>query len=253
MCYCDEVLKFLLAARSRLDWENNHVDSTLMSILLVYLHGKLGDAMSNQMQMTKAMGQSYSIEWWNKKGLNNPPDINPKDFITKKVEWRYDKGMPSVFDSQVVFGDSSTALNSIVQRAHRNDIRFSLLFTSPPYCAVTDYHADQWLRLWLLGGPEVPQASSEKHKGRFASKQGYIELLDSVFSQCSELMAENSTVYVRTDSRAFTFNATREVLKNHFPDHDMQVTNKPFIKKTQTELFGNSSLENGEIDIVLRR
>ncbi len=33
MCYCNEVLKFLLTARKYLDWENNNVDATLMSIL----------------------------------------------------------------------------------------------------------------------------------------------------------------------------------------------------------------------------
>ena len=31
MCYCDEVLKFLLAARKHLDWKNGSTDATLMS------------------------------------------------------------------------------------------------------------------------------------------------------------------------------------------------------------------------------
>ena len=35
-------------------------DATLMSIILLYLHGKVGAALSNQMRMTKSMGMNYS-------------------------------------------------------------------------------------------------------------------------------------------------------------------------------------------------
>jgi len=62
ICYCDEVLKFLLCARENLNWENNNVDATLMSILLIFLHAKLGEGLSNQMRMTKSMGMNYSVE-----------------------------------------------------------------------------------------------------------------------------------------------------------------------------------------------
>ncbi len=86
MCFCDEVLKFLLAARAQLDWKTYSVDATLMSILLVYLHGKLGEGLSNQLKMTKAMGINYCVDWWKEHNLVNPPEINPADFILKKSE-----------------------------------------------------------------------------------------------------------------------------------------------------------------------
>ncbi|MDR0413835.1 MAG: site-specific DNA-methyltransferase, partial [Prevotellaceae bacterium] len=92
ICYCDEVLKFLLVARENLDWKNNSVDATLMSILLIYLHAKLGEGLSNQMRMTKSMGMNYSVQWWKSKEMNVPPEINPCEFIHKKIEWRYEKG-----------------------------------------------------------------------------------------------------------------------------------------------------------------
>lgn len=253
MCYCDEVLKFLLAARKRLDWKNNSVDATLMSILLVYLHGKLGEGMSNQMMMTKAMGINYSVNWWKKRKLTTPPDIDPIDFVMKKLDWRYKKGMPTVYDSRVVFGDSTIELDEIVQKAQEADIRFSLLFTSPPYCSVTDYYADQWLRLWLLGGPDMPRLNQAKHKGRFTSKEDYYNLLDNVFGNCASLMDKKSTIYVRTDRREFTFNSTLEILQRHFPKHKTEISDKPFRKRTQTEIFGNSSVESGEIDIIMSR
>lgn len=253
MCYCDEVLKFLISARRNLDWKNDNIDATLMSIILVYLHGKLGEGLSNQMRMTKSMGMNYSIKWWEKNNYLTPPEINPLDFILKKIDWRYKKGKPKVFDSKVIFGDSTSKLNEIVSKSNETGIKFSLLFTSPPYCSVTDYHADQWLRLWLLGDNEVPKLKKEKYKGRFNSKEDYYDLLDFVFENCSNIMEERSTIYVRTDRREFTFNSTLEILKKHFPLHKVTIKDQPFKRKTQTELHGNVSNEKGEVDIILTR
>lgn len=255
MCYCDEVLKFLLAARKYLDWKNNKVDATLISIILIYLHAKLGEGLSNQMRMTKSMGMNYSVKWWKKNKMTKPPEINPCDLILNKINWRYEKGKPTVTESAVVFGDSANELKAITERSIRNDIKFSLLFTSPPYCSITDYHADQWLRLWLLGGEANPQSLKEKHKGRFVNKKEYYDLLDNVFGLCSKMMKQKSTIYVRTDKREFTFNSTLEILKKYFPKHAVQIIEKPLKKstRTQTKLFGDKSLKPGEVDIVLIR
>lgn len=255
ICYCDEVLKFLLAARAHLKWRTNNIDATLMSILLIYLHGKVGEALSNQMRMTKSMGMNYSIQWWKKNKMTIPPEINPCEFIHKKIEWRYEKGKPKITDSAVVFGDSSHELINIAKYAHNNNIKFSLLFTSPPYYSITDYHTDQWLRLWLLGGPENPKSIKDKHKGRFVNKQEYYALIDNVFSLCAKMMKRKSTVYVRTDKREFTFNLTLEILKKHFPHHAIKIVEKPLAEdtKTQTKLFGDKTMKPGEVDIIMTR
>jgi DNA modification methylase len=253
MCYCDEVLKFLLAVRKYLDWRKNNVDATLMSVILVYLHGKLGEGLSNQMKMTKALGMNYSIEWWKRNKLETPPEINPIEFLMKKIDWRYQKGKPDVYDSKILFGDSTIELGKVVERAKATDIKFSLLITSPPYCSVTDYYADQWLRLWLLGGPVIPKATQEKHKGRFISREDYYNLLDSVFYNCTFLMANKSTIYVRSDKREFTFNIILNVLQKYFPRHKTEIIDRPFNKKTQTEICGNTTSNTGEVDIVLTK
>lgn len=255
MCYCDEVLKFLLAARTHLDWKRNSVDATLISIILIYLHAKLGEGLSNQMRMTKSMGMNYSVKWWKENKMKTPPEINPCDFILKKIDWRYEKGKPTITESAVVFGDSSNKLKTISDKAIQNDIKFSLLFTSPPYCSITDYHADQWLRLWLLGGEANANSLKEKHKGRFVNKEDYRELLDGVFGLCSKMMKLHSTIYVRTDKREFTFNTTLEILKKYFPKHSVQIIDKPLKKdtKTQTKLYGDKSMKPGEVDIILTR
>lgn len=255
MCYCNEVLKFLLSARSNLNWRSNNVDATLMSIILVYLHAKIGEGLSNQMRMTKSMGISYSINWWEKNKMSIPPEINPCDFILTKINWRYDKGTPKTTESAVVFGDSSNELKTIAKRAIENKIKFSLLFTSPPYYSITDYHADQWLRLWLLGGGDNPKSLKNKHKGRFINKGEYYELLDNVFGLCAKMMKRKSVIYVRTDKRDFTFTTTLEILKKHFPKHHIDIVNKPLKRstKTQTKLFGDKSMKPGEVDIILSK
>ncbi len=252
ICYCDEVLKFLLSARKYLDWKNSNVDATLMSIILVYLHAKIGEGLSNQMRMTKSMGMNYSVEWWKENGLINPPELNPAEVILNKIEWRYKKGIPKVTESAVVYGDSTIELEKIIERSIQNDIKFSLLFTSPPYYSITDYHADQWLRLWMLGGNEIPKTISEKHKGRFIDKEQYYNLLNNVFGLSAKMMKKNSTIYVRTDKRKFTFDKTVEILKKHFPKHRMSIVNKPLKEdtKTQTKLYGDKTMKPGEVDLI---
>jgi len=132
-----------------------------------------------------------------------------------------------------------------------------LLFTSPPYWSIVDYHADQWLRLWLLGDDEKPKANTDKHKRRFNSKVDYINLLQTVFQTSAEVMKNQSTVFVRTDAREFTYQTTLGILKECFPKHKIKEEKKPFTKRTQTELFNHSETlpteKFGEVDLILTR
>ena len=131
--------------------------------------------------------------------------------------------------------------------------KYSLLFTSPPYCSITDYHIDQWLRLWVLGYNGNCKSTGEKHKGRFVNKIEYAELLDNVFSKCSKMMKKKSTVYIRTDARNFTLETTEKILDKYFYDFKKEICHEPVNKRTQTEVIGNRSLKKGEVDIILTR
>ncbi len=224
----------------------------------MYLHGKLGEGLSNQMRQTKAMGYNYSINWWKDKGMEDPPVIDPITFIMQKINWRYAKGVPELAaESSVVFGDATLELPQMAERAKENKIEFSLLFTSPPYWSIVDYHTDQWLRLWLLGGEDKPKQNPDKHKGRFNSKPDYISLLQTVFETSAQVMKKENTIFVRTDAREFTYNTTLEILKNCFPKHKVQEEKKPFTRRTQTELFNKTEMlpaeKYGEVDIILKR
>lgn len=256
ICFCDDVLKFLLSARKNLKWKDNNVDATLMAFLLVYLHGKKGQALSNQMQGTKSMGMDYSITWWKKNNMQIPPRVNPVEFMTSRIEWRYKKGKSIENDeSHAILGDSVKELDSIVDELHKNEEKISLLFTSPPYFGLTDYFADQWLRMWLLGGKEVLEYSKEKYKRRFSNHLDYRNLLDKVFEKCSKIMSDQAVVYVRTDARNFTLQTTIEILKKHFPDYTFSQRRSKLKNKSnsQTILYGNKSSKPIEVDIILRR
>lgn len=251
VCYSRNVLKFLLAARSLLDWKNNKVDTTLMSIILIHLHAKLGSGLSNQMRQSKAMAPDYSIRWWRERNME-PPKIDPYEFLLKKLRWRYVKGIPDITESEVLLGDSIDLMKNVIQDVQNGTWKpFSLLFTSPPYCGITHYHYDQWLRLWMLGGPELPEKKEEDNKGRFSSKEKYRTLLETIFKDTAQVMSEDSTIYVRTDAREFTFDTTLEVLKESFPKHNERIINRPVNGQTQTALFGDKSQKPGEVDILL--
>jgi len=248
ICYCDEVLRFLLSARANLNWRKSSIDATLMSIILVNLHGKLKEGLSNQLRQTKSMGLNYSINWWKNNGHSEPPQINPLEFLKKKIDWRYKKETPQIeTDCKAILGDSTEKLKEIVAASEKKNIKYSLLFTSPPYQSLVNYHADQWLRLWLLN---VNIKSEDKYKKRFISKEGYKELLNKVFENCAKIMDEKSTIFVRTDVREFTYNSTLEILRTYFPNHELKVNESIVNKKNQTELFNNKSKKK-EIDILL--
>ncbi len=252
MCYCDNVLKFLIAARDNLDWRKSIVDRTLMSIIEIYLHAAIGEGLSNQMKMTKSLGMNYSINWWKKNNLEKPPEVNPYELIKAKIEWRYKYGVPHNTSSNIKLNDSCNETKHMIEKG---DNQYSLLFTSPPYCGITDYFMDQWLRLWLLGGSCEPEYQKDDHKSRFVNQTKYKELLSTVFKNCSVLMAKKSCIYVRTDGREFTFNTTVDVLRQNFPLHNMKIEDKPIASnvKTQTVLYGNTSKKPGEKDIILVR
>ncbi|MBI1763681.1 MAG: site-specific DNA-methyltransferase [Acidobacteria bacterium] len=251
-CYSRQVLNYLLFSRDLLRWKERGVDATLMALILVNLHGKKDGSLSNQMRQGKAMSPDYSVNWWNEHD-SLPPDIHPVDFLRDRIGWRYAKGTPEGALGKVYLGDSTKlgkALKKKVTAGQQK--RFNLLFTSPPYREITDYYYDQWLRLWMLGGPAAATRTGKQWQGRFASKDAYRHLLTTVFQDCAEVLDDRATVYVRTDARDFTLNTTIQVLGQVFPQKELQVIERPFLKQTQTALFGDKEEKPGEMDLVLR-
>jgi hypothetical protein len=250
-CFSPDVRKFLITARTHLNWRQSRIDCTLMALLLVNLHGKREASFSNQMRQTKSMSPEYAVNWWKERDLQ-PPEVDPVEFMEKRIEWRYAKGIPTTNGSLVYLGDSTQRLRDVKDRASALSLpSASLLLTSPPYCGVTNYHYDQWLRLWLLGGPPNALAVSGRYRGKFADQRKYIKLLYEVFSEAKPLLKRNAVIYVRTDHRDVTLKMTTDVLKHVFPKKRMFRRHRSIEKPTQTHLFRNKIDKSAEVDVVL--
>ncbi len=239
LAWAPRVLGFLNAARRELEWRGNRLDRTLMALILVHLHAKKGNAVSNQMRQSKSMAPDYAVRWWTARNLT-PPDLDPVKYFAQRAIWRYRYGIPVGPAAQIEHGDARSKLIN----AHR---RFSLLLTSPPYCGVTNYRVDNWIRLWMLGEGDLPTYASAE---RYGSRARYTEMLRTVFAAAKRLLYENATVFVRTDSRAFTRDTTRAVLEELWPDRQ-QFTRTEQVRQSQTNLFGDKTQKPGETDILL--
>lgn len=249
-CFAPTPLRFLLAARQFLRWKENHIDRTLMALILVDLHGNLGRSFSNQMRQGRAMEPNYSIAWWESRNLS-PPEFDPVEFMSKKILWRYAAGKPQTANSCLFLGDSQKLMKQVAEKNQQGFPKFSLLFTSPPYIGISDYHRDQWLRLWMLGGKPEYARQNDPLRRDFSSQELFLSMLQSVFTQASELMRQDGCVYVRTDARPVTFNVTLNVLQGAFPNWHIEVIDQPYVNQTQTALYGDKSAKPGEKDIIL--
>ena len=251
MCYCPQALRFLLACRDELDWKKSTVDATLMAMVLISMHHEIGRGLSNQMRQPKAMAPRYSVNWWKSRGMDKPPEIDPVHFLAPRIAWRYANGIFCGSGDKAILGDSCNALRGKARRwaASRNGIK--LLFTSPPYWSLVNYFKDQWLRLWMLGGPPSPIVQGHAFKKSFANKEEYRALMMTVFRNSAKLMRDDGVVVVRMDARRFTRRTVLDALRECFPGHRQSGKVQVTKGKSQTPLFNDKLGNVGEADIVL--
>jgi hypothetical protein len=251
LCFSLDIRAFLLTARSRLNWRQSATDRTVMALMLIHLHGKAADSLSNQLRQTKAMSPDYAIRWWRERSLT-PPQHEPVEFLLQRLHWRYAKGRPNVRESSVYLGDSLRILPRLAATpSGLSKNRPRLLFTSPPYLNIANYHYDQWLRLWLLGGPPNANRNGHRFRGKFENLDLYESLLRTVFRSSASVLHHQGIVYVRTSQRPDTYRATVDALKGAFPSRSVSRRLRPFRGPTQTQLFGDRAAKKGEVDLVL--
>ena len=236
--WCPKALGFLHAARRTLDWRESRVDRTLMAIILVHLHGKAGNAISNQMRQTKGMAPDYAVRWWRERNMS-APEIDPATYFSAKVRWRYLHGAPGGPTSQIALGDARSILPRVRQR-------FSMLLTSPPYCDVTNYRVDNWIRLWMLGEGPLPCWETSQ---RYGHRQRYIEMLSDVLSASARLLEPEAAVYIRTDARPFTRDVTANAMEKLWPGRRLLARHGKGLR-SQTTHYGDVSEKPGEIDFL---
>lgn len=241
LAWSPAVLGFLNAARRELDWKSRALDRTIMGFILVYLHAKEGGGLSNCMRQSKAMAPDYSVRWWKDHG-KHPPELDAAAFLKQRIDWRYQYGVVSGPSVSVHLGDSRKIL-----RRTKLQSSFDLLLTSPPYCDITNYRYDNWIRLWMLGGPVMPDYRTAE---RYANRDAYPKMLREVLQAASKRLNSSAVVYIRTDARPFTAEVTEDIVREIWPSHKVTVRRNRPKKRTQTALFGDKGKKPGDVDII---
>ena len=214
MAWAPAVRSILRVARRELDWKNSIADRTLMGFVALHMQDKLGDGLSNSLWPTIACSPRYAVEWWTKRGLRNPPDIDPIALLRDKIRRRYLYGTPTQAVGVARLGDARHALRE------KWAYKATLLMTSPPYSGVTDYWNDHWIRLWILGHAMKKDWS---RAARFGNLGEYRELIIDVLAESRRHLATDATILIRSDTRRHTWQACLDAIRAVWPQEQVYV------------------------------
>lgn len=142
------------------------------------------------MPRTISTKPGYSVRWWQKSGCL-PPERDVFSILRACAEYRYQSPIPSL-KGRVVECDVRRA--GTLLRSYRGQVK--LVITSPPYLDITDYHEDQWLRLWFLGGAAKPiggQGKDDRHR----RIEAYWQFLREAWAGVAPLLQDSAQVVVR--------------------------------------------------------
>lgn len=136
----------------------SETDTSIMlrAILMGCLHGPLTkdssnpSYFSNQMPRTFASKPEYSVRYWKQRKMK-PRHVDVRIPIRKKVGLVLGhalEGCSNVGNIRCVDSRDYVGYRNI-------EPAIDLVISSPPYYGMRTYNQDQWLRHWLIGGPEV--------------------------------------------------------------------------------------------------
>jgi DNA methylase len=192
-CFHEETLQQLLFLRKKLEWRTSDVDCFIAALALGCLHGeshRTEACFSNRMPRTISTKPAYSVRWWNRNKCL-PPNRDVFPILVTAAAYRYASPLPSL-KGRVVECDARVADRQL--RAYKD--RVKLVITSPPYLDITDYHEDQWLRLWFLGGlmrPNAGQGRDDRHR----RVENYWKFLFEAWHGVAPLLNDLTQVVVR--------------------------------------------------------
>jgi hypothetical protein len=205
LCFHEKTLRQILFLKHALDWRGSSADCFIAALSLGCLHGESHRTelcFSNRMPRTISTKPAYSVRWWRANGCV-PPHRDVFSILRTSAAYRYGSPPPSV-KGRVVEGDVRRARTLL--RSYLN--RVKLVITSPPYLDITDYHEDQWLRLWFLGGPRKPitgQGKDDRHR----RVESYWQFLREAWRGVSPLLQASAQVVVRIGGTRLSEEALR--------------------------------------------
>ncbi len=192
--YSPEVLRTLCRFRACFtkSADMSSTATVLCALLLGMLHGpqKAGTPtyLSNHLPADFAPEPDDAARQWTRQRLH-PPACNVLELVQARAV-RLLTRQPPPTPGVVHHGDSRT-IDLIAERP-----RFDWLITSPPYYGLDSYHADQWLRNWLTGGPPHPQRNNHQQVSQ-RTPQGYVADLALVWRRCAKICRPGARFIVR--------------------------------------------------------
>jgi hypothetical protein len=193
LCFHEKTLQQLLFLKKQLDWRGGRIDRFISALALGCLHGESHRTelcFSNRMPRTISTKPAYSVRWWQARRCL-PPERDVFSILRTCTEYRYQSGRPPL-KGRVVEGDVRRAATLL--RPYRD--RVKLVITSPPYLDITDYHEDQWLRLWFLGGARKP-ISGQGKDDRHRRVEAYWQFLREAWNGIAPLLQSSAQVVIR--------------------------------------------------------
>jgi hypothetical protein len=193
LCFHEATLQQLLFLKKKLDWRDGRADCFIGALALGCLHGeshRTGLCFSNRMPRTISTKPAYSVRWWTEKGCV-PPERDVFPILRTCAAYRYQAPIPQL-KGRVVEGDVRRAKTLL--RTYKQKVK--LVITSPPYLDITDYHEDQWLRLWFLGGAAKPitgQGKDDRHR----RIEAYWQFLREAWKGVVPLLQDSAQVVIR--------------------------------------------------------
>ena len=244
MLWSPDVRAFLRSARRHLKWEPDgcEIDRTLMAFVALHMQDKEGAGLSNVLWPTIACSPNYAMKWWTREKKFDPPKVNPAALLEDKIRRRYEYGVPQQSPGNAILGDSRTELDKL------SPLNAGLLITSPPYCGVTDYWNDHWLRLWVLG---YRQRKDWRKAAKFSNKADYQALINEVFLKCKKHLAQDAAILVRSDQRRQTSEMCIKALQLVWPDQDIYVRSSKAPNNGVSNHHGRGGHKAKEIDLLI--
>jgi len=196
LAFSQNTLAQLLYLRKHLRWRSQRSDCLIAALALGALHGEATPSyFSNQMPRTISTKPQYSVRFWKIRGLL-PPERDVFEILGNRAKYRYASPVPRG-DSLVFHGD----MRALPGHLADSERRVSCVVTSPPYLDVTSFEEDQWLRLWLLGGPPYPSSGRISRDDRHSSAANYWNFIADMWRCLGAVVAGGGHVVIRMGTR----------------------------------------------------
>lgn len=166
----------------------------LRGIILGALHGpkqkRFPGYFSNQCPRTYAPKPAYATRFWQSRRIK-PDPVDVLALIERRARRYFTTLYPAT-------GTVRCADSRVLASLRPDDprTRFNIVITSPPYYGMRSYIADQWLRHWFVGGPDVVDYA---HNGQIthSSPAHFAEDLRKIWRNVAHVCADDATLVVR--------------------------------------------------------